>query len=138
MAGETDAAVKSAEAALRQDPHRFSAMQTLAAAALQQRRYTDAIQYLKQLQEHDPSNRTVQVELGTALGRTGDEAGTVRLLGSALEGGYPDQKGSLHALLGTALRKTGREQQASEAFATARKLSEQYQQGSHASAVADE
>ena len=138
MAGQTDAAVQSAQAALGHDPHRFSAMQTLAAAALQQRRYSDAIQYLKQLQEHDPSNRAVQVELGTALGRTGDDAGTVRLLGSALHGGYPDQKGSLHALLGAALRKTGREQEASEAFATARKLSEQYQQGSHASAVADE
>jgi tetratricopeptide (TPR) repeat protein len=138
MGGQTDAAVQSAQAALRRDPNRFSAMQTLAAAALQQRRYTDAIQYLKPLQERDPSNQAVKVELGTALGRTGDEAGTVRLLGSALQQGYPDQKGSLHALLGTALRKTGHEQQATEAFATARKLSEQYQQGSHASAVADE
>jgi tetratricopeptide (TPR) repeat protein len=136
--GQTDEAVVSAQAALRQDPHRFSATQTLAEAALQERRYADAIPYLKELQDHDPENAGTQVELGTAFARTGDAAGAVRLLGAALRRGYPDQKGSLHALLGGALRKTGQEHQAVEAFASARDLSERYQQSSHAPPGNDE
>lgn len=137
-AGETAAAVQSAQAALRQDLHRWSALQTLAEVDLQQRRYGDAIPYLRQLHEYDPSNAAVRVELGTALTGAGDAAGAVPLLSSALQQGYPDQKGSLHALLGTALRKTGREQDASEAFTIARRLSDQYQQSDHASVAQDE
>ena len=137
-AGETAAAVQSAQAALRQDPHRWSALQTLAEVDLQQRRYGDAIPYLRQLQGFDPSNAAVRVELGTALASTGDAAGAVPLLSSVLQQGYPDQKGSLHALLGTALRKTGRDQDATEAFAIARKLSDRYQQSDRTSVGSDE
>lgn len=129
--GQMDAAVQSAKAALRVDSHRFAAMHTLAKVAMEQRRYSEAMPYLQRLYAQDPADAGVQVQLGTALARTGDAAGAVQLLSAPLQHGYPDQKGNLHALLGTALRKTGQEQQASEAFAAARSLSGEYQKSSH-------
>ena len=129
--GQMDAAVQSAKAALRVDSHRFAAMHTLAKVAMEQRRYSEAMPYLQRLYAQNPADAGVQVQLGTALARTGDAAGAVQLLGAPLQHGYPDQKGNLHALLGTALRKTGQEQQASEAFAAARSLSGEYQKSSH-------
>jgi Flp pilus assembly protein TadD len=52
-------------------------------------------------------------------------------LGPALQNGYPDEKGSLHYLLGTVLRRMGKSREAERAFQTARELSEHFQQASH-------
>jgi Flp pilus assembly protein TadD len=52
-------------------------------------------------------------------------------LGPALRQGYPDEKGSLHYLLGTVLRRMGKSAEAQQAFDTARELSDHFQQGSH-------
>ena len=45
--------------------------------------------------------------------------------------GYPDEKGSLHYLLGTVLKKMGRTAEADQAFAAATQLSEAFQQKSY-------
>ena len=70
--GQPKEAVESAKAALSIDPYRFAAMQTLARVAIEQRRYEEALPYLTQLTTHNPKDVAAQVELGTALGETGD------------------------------------------------------------------
>jgi Flp pilus assembly protein TadD len=106
-------------------------METLARIAIEQRSYADAVPYLEKMVAHDPKDASAQVELGTALAQTGNPAEAVQLLVPALAAGYPDEKGSLHAALGAALRKLGRSTEASQAFAQARELSEAYQRNAH-------
>jgi len=130
-AGEMDAAQQSAQAALRLDEHRHRAKQTLAHVALKQRDYVTALPYLRQLLTHDPQDLTTQVELGTACAKTGALEEAYRNLSVPLAQGYPDEKGSLHYLLGTVLRGMGRGQEAETAFTTARQLSESFQHSSH-------
>jgi len=129
--GQPEGAVESAKAALSIDPYQFAAMQTLARIAIAQRRYEDALPYLSRLAAHDPRDIAVQVELGMVLAQTGDANEALKHLGPPLEHGYPDEKGSLHALLGTALRKVGRNEEAAQAFAKARTLSDEYQRNAH-------
>jgi tetratricopeptide (TPR) repeat protein len=129
--GQFAQATANANSALRIDPYRFSAMETLARIAIEQRSYPDAVPYLEKMVAHDPKDASTQVELGTALAQTGNPAEAVQLLLPALAAGYPDEKGSLHAALGAALRKLGRSTEASQAFAQARELSEAYQRNAH-------
>jgi tetratricopeptide (TPR) repeat protein len=130
-AGQMDAARQSAEAALRLDEHRSRAKRTLAKVALEQRDYATALPYLRQLLTHDPQDLTTQVDLGTACAKTGALEEAFRNLSAPLEQGYPDEKGSLHYLLGTVLQRMGRGAEAEAAFATARQLSENFQHTSH-------
>ena len=132
--GQMDAAIESARAALAVDPHRVAAMQIIGSIALEQRRYADALPYLEEMHALNPDDPAVQVELGTALARTDDSQEAVRLLRPALQRGYPDPKGSLHALLGGQLRRLGQSEEAAQAFAAARDLSDKYQKTSHDSA----
>jgi tetratricopeptide (TPR) repeat protein len=129
--GQFAQATANANSALRIDPYRFSAMETLARIAIEQRSYADAVPYLEKMVAHDPKDASAQVELGTALAQTGNPAEAAQLLLPALAAGYPDEKGSLHAALGAALRKLGRSTEASQAFAQARELSEAYQRNAH-------
>ncbi len=129
--GQPKDAVESAKAALSIDPYQFAAMQTLARIAIAQRRYDDALPYLSQLTAHDPKDIAAQVEFGMVLAQTGDANEALKHLGPPLERGYPDEKGSLHALLGTVLRKVGRNEEAAQAFAKARTLSDEYQRKAH-------
>lgn len=106
-------------------------METLARVATEQRNYADAIPYLQRIVAHDPRDVSAQVELGTGLAQTGNPTDAVQHLLPALAAGYPDEKGSLHATLGAALRKLGRDAEATQAFAQARALSQAYQSSAH-------
>ena len=129
--GDSAEAIRNAQESLKIDPSRSSAMLTLARVAVQQRRYADAIPYLRTLVARDPRDTAAQVELGTALVQTGNAAEGVEHLLPALDAGYPDEKGSLHSVLGGALRKLGRSQQAAKAFAQARENSDAFQRSGH-------
>ena len=129
-AAQNDAARQSAEAALRIDPERASAKRTLAKLLMQERDYAGALPYLRALIAQDQKDLASRIELGTALAQTGDYNDAVQTLAPLLEQGYPDQKGTLHYLLGTALRKLGRNQEAEAAFSSAHALSDRFQHGS--------
>ena len=129
--GDVASAAQSARAALLIDPYRFSAIQTLASIAMEARRYEEAIPYLRKLSGHKQNDLRAEVELGVALGQTGQTADAIGHLAPPLARGYADEKGSLHAQLGAMLRKAGRTEEAAQAFAEARRLSEQYQQTPH-------
>jgi len=132
-AGQVEPARETAQRALHLDPHCFPAMRTLAKIAMQERNYAQALPYLRQLVKVDPHGRTAptaQVELATACAQTGALEEALQNLGPALQSGYPDEKGSLHFLLGTVLRRMGRADQAERAFSQASKLSKDFQHGS--------
>jgi Flp pilus assembly protein TadD len=126
-AGQIDPARETARMALHLDPRCFPAMRTLARIAMRERNYAQALPYLRQLVKLDPHGLTVQVELGTACAQTGALEEALRNLGPALQSGYPDEKGSLHYLLGTVLRRMGRPDQAERAFTQASKLAKDFQ-----------
>lgn len=126
-AGQVDAARESAQAALKIDSNRLAAMRTLAKIAMEERNYEVALPYLRRLTANDPSDIGTRVELGTACAQTGALDEALQNLGPALRNGYPDEKGSLHYLLGTILRKLGRTSEANQAFASARELSDSFQ-----------
>jgi len=128
-AGQNDEAHKTAVAALSIDPQRVSAKRTLARLLMQERDYAAALPYLRELISQDPGDLASRIELGTACAQTGDYGEAVHNLAPLLEKGYPDQKGTLHYLLGSALRKLGRNQEAEAAFSAARQLSDQFQHG---------
>jgi tetratricopeptide (TPR) repeat protein len=130
-AGDLMDAEQNAESALALDAHRYSARQTLARIAMEQGRYADALPQLTLLAEQDPRDPGTQISMATALSALGDAQQALLHLEPVLAGGYPDPKGNLHSLLGSLLRKAGRSDEAAQAFAAARKLSETYQQSSH-------
>jgi tetratricopeptide (TPR) repeat protein len=130
-AGQVDAARQSARAALKIDPQRISAKRTLASIAMQERNYAAAIPDLRDIVARDPRDMTMRVELGKACAQTGALEQAWKNLSPALESGYPDEKGSLHYLLGTVLKKMGRAAEADRAFAAASQLSELFQQKSY-------
>ena len=125
--GDTEAASQSAQAALAIDPHRPEALRTLAFLAMSNREYDQALPWLRQLAAESPDDRKVQVELGRALAQTGESAEALRYLAPALDAGYPDEKGALHALEARILRDLGREEEAANASAEARRLSDAFQ-----------
>ena len=128
--GENDAARATAQAVLKRDAHRGSAQRTLAKIALQERDYAGALPLLRELNARDPHDLAVRVDLATACAQTGALEDALQNLTPALKAGYPDEKGTLHYLLGTVLRDLGRMPEAKEAFRTARQLSDGYQQSS--------
>ncbi len=125
--GQIEAAKKNADSALKIDPQRVGAKRTLAKIALQERDYATALPYLRELAKRNPQDVTGRVELGRACAQTGELEEAQRNLGPALKHGYPDEKGSLHYLLGTVLKKLGHIPEADQAFATATQLSEAFQ-----------
>jgi tetratricopeptide (TPR) repeat protein len=136
-AGKIDAARSTAETALKIDPHRQSATRTLAQIAVQDRDYTTALPFLKELAERNPNDLTGRVELGKAYAQLGSLNEARENLAPALEHGYPDEKGTLHYLLGTVLRKMGKTSDAESAFAQATRLSDAFQQKSYSGQDAD-
>ncbi len=129
--GKTEAARATAQAALKIDPLRPGAKRTLAKIAMQDRDYSTALPYLRELVARDPQDVTTRVELGKACAQIGALEEARENLAPALEHGYPDEKGSLHYLLGGVLRKMGRTTEADQAFATAVQLSEEFQKKSY-------
>jgi predicted Zn-dependent protease len=125
--GNTEGARSSALAALAIDPHRQAALRTLASIAMNDRNYEQALPLLKEVSAQAPNDRAIAVELGRALSETGDSAGALRLIDPALQAGYPDEKGALHALLARVLRRLGRDAEAEQAANEARRLSDAFQ-----------
>lgn len=126
-AGDTEGAKQSAQASLAIDPHRAEAVHTLAFLATSNRDYEQALPWLRQLVAESPADRSAQVELGRALAQTGQSAESLQYLVPALNAGYPDEKGALHALEARVLRELGREEEAAKASAEARRLSDAFQ-----------
>jgi tetratricopeptide (TPR) repeat protein len=127
MEGNTDAARKSAQAALAIAPHQPGALRTLISLAMSDRDYAQALPWLRRLTIQAPGDPAAQVELGTALAETGNATEALQHLAPALAGGYPDEKGALHALEARVLRQLGREKEATRAAAEARRLSDAFQ-----------
>jgi tetratricopeptide (TPR) repeat protein len=136
-AGQVDAARQTAQVAIKIDPQRTAAKSTLAKIAMQERDYTAALPYLRELVERDPQNESTRVELGKACAESGALEEAWKDLAPALAHGYPDEKGSLHYLLGSVLKKMGRSDEADKAFAAATRLSEAFQQRSYREQDAD-
>ena len=130
-AGNSNDARNNANAALKIDPQRLGAKRTLAKIAIQDRDYTTALPYLKELAERSPNDIAGRVELGKAYAQTGSLDEARQNLSLALEHGYPDEKGTLHYLLGTVLKKMGRSAEAEQAFAQATQLSDAFQHRSY-------
>jgi predicted Zn-dependent protease len=112
---------------LESDPHRIDATRILAHIAMSNRAYDEALPYLRQIAAAEPGDRSNRVELATACAQTSHPEEALHLLQPALQEGYPDEKGSLHAMLGQVFRTLGREQEAVQSFAQARSLSDAYQ-----------
>lgn len=130
-AGKLQAAGQSARAALKVDSTRLAAKRTLAKIAMQERDYAAALPYLQELTASSPQDVTMRIELAKACAQTGASEQAWQNLAPALAQGYPDEKGSLHYLLGTVLKKMGRTGEAEQAFTTATQLSEAFQQKSY-------
>jgi tetratricopeptide (TPR) repeat protein len=136
-AGQIEAARQNAQAALKIDPQRPAAKRTIAKIAMQERDYATALPYLRELAAHSAQDVRMRVELAKACAQTGAMDEAWRNLAPALERGYPDEKGSLHYLLGTILKKMGRTAAAEQAFAASTQLSEAFQQKSYRDQDAD-
>lgn len=130
-AGKIEVSRQNAQAALKIDPQRLAAKRTIAKIAMQERDYATALPYLQELAARNPQDLTMRIELAKACAQTGASDEAWRNLAPALAQGYPDEKGSLHYLLGTILKKMGRAAEAEQAFATATQLSEAFQQKSY-------
>lgn len=130
-AGKIEVSRQNAQAALKIDPQRLAAKRTVAKIAMQERDYATALPYLQELAARNPQDLTMRIELAKACAQTGALDEAWRNLAPALSQGYPDEKGSLHYLLGTILKKMGRTAEADQAFATATQLSEAFQQKSY-------
>jgi predicted RNA polymerase sigma factor len=76
----------------------------------------------------DPDDPWTRVQQGVAYAQTGHPEDAVRYLEPALQAGYPDERGALHALLAGQLRKLGREQQARSAADEAIRLANAFQE----------
>jgi tetratricopeptide (TPR) repeat protein len=126
-AGDAAGAKQSALAALAIDPQQREALRTLASLAMSNRDYEEALPQLRKLNAESPGDRAVQVELGRALAETGNAADALKYLAPALDAGYPDEKGALHALEARVLRVLGRDAEAAKAAAEARRLSDAFQ-----------
>ena len=126
-AGDAEGAKQSAQSALAIDPHRREALRTLALLAMNNRDYDQALPWLRQIAAESPGDQSAQVELGRALAQTANSAEALKYLEPALDSGYPDEKGALHALEARVLRDLGRNEEAAKASAEARRLSDSFQ-----------
>jgi Flp pilus assembly protein TadD len=95
------------------------------------------VSYFREIVSRDPQDTSMRIELGKASAQTGALNEALQNLAPTLAHGYPDEKGSLHYLLGGVLKKMGRDAEADQAFATAAQLSEAFQQKSYRDQDAD-
>ncbi len=123
LRGDAVHARDSALSALAVDPAQTSALETLAHLDMNQRNYSDALVHLKHLAALVPEDSRIQVDLGITYGQLGQSALAVHYLGTPLEAGFPDTRGTLHAQLAAALRKLGRLEESKQAAAEAARLS---------------
>lgn len=126
--GKMGEAKAAAEQAQHLDPRRSQLLRLLIRIAMSERDYHAALTLLGQLSEVLPRNAWAYVQEATAYSQTDRPAEAAKDFKAALEAGYPDPKGSLHAMLATQLRKLGRTEEARRASETAIKLADAYQQ----------
>jgi predicted Zn-dependent protease len=121
--GDIEQARTNALSALAADPRQTSALETLAQLDMNEGKYKDALFRLKRLSVLLPRDPRIQIDLGIAYGQLGDPAHAALYLEAPLKEGFPDPRGTLHALFATALRKVGRIEEAKQAAAEAIRLS---------------
>jgi len=126
--GEMEKAQQAAQQALELNPNRKQLVRLLVQIALSQRDYTAALSLLSRLAGVEPGDPWVRVQQATAYAQTGRPEEAVQALQPALDAGYPDEKGSLHALLAAQLRKLGRTEDAGRATAEAIRLADVFAQ----------
>jgi tetratricopeptide (TPR) repeat protein len=126
--GDMDQARRSAQEALEQNPHRRPVLRLLVRVAMSQRDYSTALSLLDRLAALEPEDAWTRVQQGTAYAQTGHPQEAVQHLKPALDAGYPDEKGALHAVLAGQLRKLGRDQDANNATDQAIKLADSFEQ----------
>ena len=124
--GDMDRARRSAQEALDQNPHRELVLRLLIRIAMSQRDYPTALSLLGRLAQLEPDDAWTGVQQGTAYAQTGHPQEAVQYLKPALDAGYPDEKGALHAVLAGQLRKLGREQDAKNATNQAIQLADSF------------
>jgi predicted Zn-dependent protease len=95
---------------------------------MSERNYLSALELLDKLAALEPDDLWVRVQQGTAYAQTGHPEEAVERLKLALEAGYADEKGALHATLANQLRKLGRDQEAKRANDEAVRLADSFQQ----------
>lgn len=120
--GQMDRARKLLLSALAIDPQEDSALRALVNIEISQRDYKEVVAPLKQLSVLHPGEVWPSVELGRAYAQLNKPEQAVHCLKPALAGGYPDEKGALHAILAKALRRVGREDEARQAAIEAARL----------------
>jgi tetratricopeptide (TPR) repeat protein len=126
--GDMDRARRSAQEALEQNPHRQQVLRLLVRVAMSERDYPTALSLLDRLAELEPDDAWTRVQQGTAYAQTGRPEEAVQRLKPALDAGYPDEKGALHAVLAGQLRKLGRDRDANSATDEAIKLADSFEQ----------
>jgi Tetratricopeptide repeat len=118
----------AAREALALDPRRAVSLRLLASIAMNERDYPNALESLNKLLALRPNDAWTRVQLGIACAQTGQLEEALANLQPALAAGYPDERGALHAMLASVLRKLGREQEAQSAVAESTRLSNLFQQ----------
>jgi tetratricopeptide (TPR) repeat protein len=126
--GDMDHARQAAQDVLTEDPHQQPALRLMVRIASNERNYPEALQALDKLASMEPDEAWTRVQQGVAFAQTGDPEDAVQHLEPALQAGYPDERGALHAMLATQLRKLGREQQAKSASDEAIRLANAFQE----------
>ena len=89
-------------------------LRLLIRVAMSERDYPTALSLLDRLAALEPDDAWTRVQQGTAYAQTGHPEEAVQQLKPALDAGYPDEKGALHAVLAGQLRKLGRDQDANK------------------------
>ncbi|HEV2194810.1 MAG TPA: tetratricopeptide repeat protein [Candidatus Acidoferrum sp.] len=119
---------KAAREALALDPRRAVSLRLLASIAMNERDYANALESLNKLLALRPNDAWARVQLGIAYAQSGQPQEALANLQPALAAGYPDERGALHAMLASVLRKLGREQEAQSAATESTRLSNLFQQ----------
>jgi tetratricopeptide (TPR) repeat protein len=125
---EMKKARQTAEQALQLNPTRKQLLRLLIQIALTEREYATALSLLNRLAAIEPDDPWIRIQQATAYGQTGHPEEAVQALQPALDAGYPDERGSLHALLAAQLRKLGRTEDASRSTAEAIRLADAFAQ----------
>jgi tetratricopeptide (TPR) repeat protein len=125
--GDTPRAKQAAREALALDPRRMVSVRLLASIAMNERDYPSALENLGELLKQTPNDAWARVQSGIAYAQTGQPQQALANLQPALAAGYPDERGALHAMLASVLRKLGREQEAQSAAAESSRLSNLFQ-----------
>lgn len=126
--GDVEKAQQNAQQALALSPNREKLLRLLIQTSMSERDYAAALLLLERLAAIEPDDQWIGVQQATAYAEMSRPAEAVKALQPALDRGYPDEKGSLHAMLATQLRKLGRTEDASRATAQAIHLADAFAQ----------